>query len=286
MNKLPLAKRCQILQMLCEGSSMRSVERVVGVSINTVTKLLIDAGRACSDYQAEHIHGLHLKRVQVDEIWAFCYAKQKNLKMAKAAPDDAGDVWTWTAIDADSKLVITWLVANRGLEATKAFITDMASRIDGRFQLSSDAHNTYLPAVEGLQTDEIDYGQIIKIFGQPVGAPGRYSPAECIGAKKASILGEPDRDHISTSYVERHNLTIRMGMRRFTRLTNGHSKKAENHAHTFSLFAMHYNFARIHKTLRVTPAITAGVSDVVWSMEDIVNMVDRHLDAMKAASSN
>ncbi len=253
---------------------MRSVERVVGVSINTVTKIMVDAGKACSAYQDEAFRHLSSKRVQVDEIWAFCAAKQKNVASMKVPVDGAGDVWTWTAIDADTKLVMSWLIGDRGLDTARTFIADVASRIDGQFQLTSDGHRSYAWAVEGLQTDRIDYGQIVKLYGNTIEGQKRYSPAECVGIKKTAILGNPDMKHVSTSYVERHNLTIRMGNRRFTRLTNAFSKKAENHGHAFALFAMHYNFVRQHKTLRVSPAMAAGVTDTLWSMEDIVNMID------------
>jgi IS1 family transposase len=278
MNKLPLEKRVQILSMLVEGSSMRSISRVVGVSINTVSKLLADAGRACAAFHEETVRGVASKRIQVDEIWSFTYAKQKNVERAKAAPAEAGDTWTWTAIDADSKLIVGYLVGGRDSEYAMAFMDDLASRITSRVQLTSDGHSAYLQAVEGAFGADVDYAMLVKLYGtSPESAKGRYSPAECIGARKTRIEGHPDPKHVSTSYAERQNLTMRMHMRRFTRLTNAFSKKFENHAHMVALYTVWYNFVKIHKTLRMTPAMAAGVTDTLRDMEWLAEMIDATL---------
>ena len=275
MNKLPLAKRIQILSMLCEGSSMRSISRVADVSINTVAKMLVDAGSACAAFHDEGVRGVKSKRVQVDEIWSFCYAKQKSVAGAKAAPEDAGDTWTWTALDADSKLIISHFVGGRDGECAKWFMQDVADRLANRVQLTSDGHRAYLEAVEGAFGADVDYAQLIKLYGNaPDAFKGRYSPAECTGIKKVRVEGSPDKVHVSTSYVERQNLTMRMHMRRFTRLTNAFSKKFESHAHMVALYAVWYNFVRQHKTLRTSPAMAAGICDRLWSMKDIAALID------------
>jgi IS1 family transposase len=275
MNKLPIQKRVQILSMLCEGSSMRSISRVCDVSINTVAKMLVDAGKVCAAFHDEQVRGVAAKRVQVDEIWSFTYAKQKNVVAAKAAPEGAGDTWTWTALDADSKLIVGWFVGGRDGECANLFMNDVASRLTSRVQLTSDGHNAYLKAVEGAFGADVDYAQLVKMYGNsPESAKGRYSPAECTGIKKTVIEGEPDEKHISTSYVERQNLTMRMHMRRFTRLTNGFSKKFESHVHMVALYTVFYNFTKIHKTLKVTPAMAAGITGKLMSMEDIANLID------------
>jgi IS1 family transposase len=267
MNKLPLEKRVQILSMLCEGASMRSISRVADCSINTVTKMLTDAGKACAAYHDEHVRGVKAKRVQVDEIWSFTYAKQKNVAKAKTAPPEAGDTWTWTAIEAQSKLLISWLVGGRDSEYAMGFMDDLQSRLANRVQLTSDGHKAYLEAVEGAFGADIDYGMLIKIYGAaPDAFAGRYSPGECIGARKEWIEGNPDPKHISTSFAERQNLTMRMQMRRFTRLTNAFSKKFENHMHMVALYTVWYNFVKMHKTLRMTPAMAAGVTEKLWSI--------------------
>jgi IS1 family transposase len=282
MNKLDTKTRAQILNMLVEGSSMRSIARVVDVSFNTVAKLLEEAGAVCDAFHAEHVHGVRAKRVQCDEIWSFCYAKEKNVATAKAAPDGAGDVWTWTAIDADSKLIVSWLAGSRDGEYAQAFMNDVASRLATRVQMTTDGHKAYLEAIEGAFGADIDYAQLIKMFGAvPESSKGRYSPAECTGIKKVPVNGAPDKKHISTSYVERQNLTMRMSMRRFTRLTNGFSKKLENHCHALALYFVHYNFMRIHKTLRVTPAMAAGITDRVWNWEDIIAVLDAQQEPKK-----
>lgn len=269
MNKLSTQKRAQILGMLCEGMSLRATSRLADVSINTVTKLLVDVGTACAAYQDKALHNLNCKRVQVDEIWSFTYAKAKNVKTAVAAPEGAGDTWTWTAIDADSKLIVSWLVGGRDSGYAHEFMQDVASRLANRVQLTSDGHKPYLEAVEGAFGADVDYATLIKIYGNAPEGQRRYSPAVCTGARKDAVTGNPDPDHVNTSFVERQNLTMRMHMRRFTRLTNGFSKKVENHAHAVALHFMFYNFCRIHKTLRVTPAMQAGVSDRVWTLEDV-----------------
>lgn len=275
MNKLPLDKRVQILTMLCEGSSMRSISRVCDVSINTVTKLLVDAGNACAAYHDLHVRKIKSKRVQCDEIWSFCYAKSKNVASAKSQVDGAGDVWTWTGLDPDSKLMISWVVGSRDTDSAKALMDDLAARLANRVQLTTDGHRAYLEAVDEAFGTEIDYAMLVKLYGaSPESAVGRYSPAECIGIRKQAIEGLPNFDHISTSHVERHNLTMRMQMRRFTRLTNAFSKKLENHYHALALYFLFYNFTRIHKAHRMTPAMAAGITDRLWSMEDIVRLVD------------
>lgn len=275
MRKLPAETRAQILHLLCEGQSIRAVTRLTGVSKNTVTKLLIDAGKACMAYHDANVRNVEARRVQVDEIWSFTYAKARNVPTAKAAPDGAGDTWTWTAIDADSKLIVSYLIGGRDGECAMWFMDDLRSRLANRVQLTSDGHRAYLEAVEGAFGPDIDYAQLVKLYGvAPESAKGRYSPAECIGARKSRIDGNPDPRHVSTSYVERHNLTMRMHMRRFTRLTNAFSKKVENHAYAVALHMMYYNFVRIHSTLRMTPAMAAGVSDRLWEIGDIVKLIE------------
>lgn len=274
MNKLSISKRAQIIGMLVEGNSLRAISRMADCSINTVTKLLVDIGCAAADYQYKTLRNLPCKRVQVDEIWSFCYAKQKNVKDAKAAPEGAGDVWTWTAICSDTKIIPSWLVGNRDAECANAFVQDLASRLASRVQLTSDGYKPYLEAVEGAFGADVDYAMLVKSYGTPIEGQKRYSPADCTGCVKKAVTGKPDINHVSTSHVERQNLTMRMGMRRFTRLTNGFSKKVENHGHSIALHFMYYNFGRIHKTLKVTPAMEAGVTDHVWSLEEIAALMD------------
>ncbi|PDQ19020.1 IS1 family transposase [Mesorhizobium sanjuanii] len=275
MNKLDTATRSKILHLLVEGQSIRAITRVMGMSKNTVAKLLSDAGAACAAYQDEALRNLTSKRIQVDEIWSFTYAKEKNVRADKAAPECAGDTWTWTAIDADTKLVMSWLVGGRDSEYAMAFIDDLSRRLANRVQLTSDGHRAYLEAVEGAFGGDVDYAMLVKIYGtSPDSAKGRYSPAECTGARKERIEGNPDIKHVSTSFAERQNFTMRMHMRRFTRLTNGFSKKVEAHANAVALHFMYYNFVRIHKTLRVTPAMAAGVTDKLWEIADIVALIE------------
>ncbi len=282
MNKLPLSKRVQILAMLCEGSSMRSISRVADVSINTVSKLLVEAGEACLILHDETVCNVKASRIQCDEIWSFCHAKAKNLATAKAAPDGAGDVWTWTAIDADTKLIVSYFVGDRSGESAMVLMDDLQARLANRVQLTTDGHKAYLEAVEGAFGSDVDFAQLVKLYGPTITAPGRYSPAECTGIKKIRREGNPDIDHVSTSYVERQNLTMRMSMRRFTRLTNAFSKKLDNHIHALALYFVFYNFTRIHKTLRMSPAMAAGITDRLWSLEDVIAKIDELAPEPKA----
>lgn len=269
MNKLPPERRAQILGMMAEGVSLRAISRLTGASKNTIAKLVADAGEAFSDFQDRTLRDLKCKRIQVDEIWSFVYAKQKNVPTAKAAPPDAGDIWTWTAICADTKLVPSWYVGARDGEAATEFINDLAGRLKGRVQLTSDGHKAYLEAVEGAFGADIDYAMLIKIYGEvPEAVKGRYSPSECTGVQVRRVEGRPDPSHISTSYAER------MGMRRLTRLTNAFSKKTKNHAHSMSIYFMHYNFVRIHQTLRCTPAMAAGVTQKLWDLADMARVLE------------
>ena len=276
MNKLPRQKRVEIIKLLVEGMSLRAVTRATGVSINTVTALLVTAGKACSEYQDKTLRNLTCRRVQIDEIWAFCYAKAKQVETAKAAPDQAGDLWTFVAIDADTKLVPSWMVGSRDVETARTFIYDLEARISTRIQLTSDGYRPYITAIMGA-FEEVDYGMLVKHYATPHGevqAARRYSPTECIGATKELISGNPNQAHISTSHVERQNLTMRMHMRRFTRLTNAFSKKAENHAHAVALHFMYYNFCKIHMSLKCTPAMLAGVVGELWDVVDIVRVIE------------
>jgi IS1 family transposase len=275
MNKLPNTVRTKILNLLVEGMSMRSVSRVTGVSINTVLKLLADAGKACADFHDQNVRNVVSKNVQCDEIWSFCYAKGKNVKNAIAAPDMAGDVWTWTALCADSKLIVSWLVGSRGMYAALTFLRDLRRRLSGNPQITTDGHNVYAQAMASVFGNEIDYAQLIKIFGKSEASPGRYSPPTVVGTSVQVISGNPDEAQINTSFVERQNLTMRMSMRRFTRLTNAFSKKYENHCHALALYFYHYNWMRIHKTTRVTPAMAAGLTTELQSWETIIALVDQ-----------
>jgi IS1 family transposase len=253
--------------------SMRAISRTTGSSKNTIAKLLEDAGEAFSAYQDEHMRGLTCRRIQVDEIWAFVHCKKKNVYTAKAAPEGAGDCWTWMAIDADTKLIPSFYVGKRDAEAAHHFMGDLAGRLVNRVQLTSDGHKPYLQAVAQSFGTNIDYAMLVKHYGDAPGA-GRYSPGVCTGASKHQVEGNPDMAHVSTSYAERANLTLRMGSRRFTRLTNAFSKKAENHAHSVAIHTMHYNFVRIHQTLRCTPAMAAGVSQTLWELADMVKVLE------------
>jgi IS1 family transposase len=273
MNKLDNKRRTQVIAALVEGNSINATVRMTGVAKNTILKLLADLGEACSNYMDEAMRNLPLKRIQVDEIWSFCYAKAKNVSPEHQGVFGFGDVWTWVAIDADTKLVPCWHVGRRDGRAAYEFISDLAGRLANRVQLTSDGHRPYLEAVESAFGCEIDYAMLVKIYGKPQ-EEIRYSPAECLGTQTVTVTGSPDPKHISTSYVERQNLTMRMSMRRFTRLTNGFSKKLENHMHAIALHYMFYNFCRIHKTLRCTPAMEAGISKTVWEIEDILKLLD------------
>lgn len=274
MNKLSADERAKVLQLLCEGMSMRAITRVTGASKNTVAKLLNDAGAALGAYQDEAFRNLSSKRVQVDEIWSFTYAKGKNVLKAKAAPEGAGDTWTWTAIDADTKLVFAVLVGGRDAEFAYEFLSDVRARINGRFQLTSDGMHAYSAAAFEALDEEVDYAQLVKIYGTPTEGVRRYSPPRFVSAKATPVQGDPDAAHISTSYVERQNLTMRMHMRRFTRLTNGFSKKVDAHVNAIALHFAYYNFVRIHKTLRTSPAMAAGVTDKLWEMADLVAVIE------------
>ncbi len=283
MNKLPLATRIQILSMLCEGSSMRSIGRVANVSTNTVNRYLVLAGKACSAFHDATVRNVKAQRVQWDEIWSFIGMKEKAAK-AKASKDartaNVGDVWTWTAIDADSKLIVSWLLGDRGAGSAWEFMTDVASRLANRVQLTTDAHKAYLTVVPEACGFNVDYAQIVKVYGaDPKEDARRYSPTQCLGAEKQPIHGYPKAEHISTSYIERSNLTLRMANRRFTRLTNAFSKKLENHAHMVALYTCWYNFVKMHKTVGMTPAMAANVTDRLWEMSDLVAIVDRFDDA-------
>lgn len=278
MRKLDTKTRALIIRLLVEGNSIRATSRIADVSKNTVTKLLEDAGKACAAYHDANVRNVKAAHVQADEIWAFCYAKERNVKDAKAAPTDAGDIWTWTAMDRDSKLMISYTVGDRSAATAREFMFDLASRLAARIQLTTDGHGGYLKAVTDAFSGDVNYAMLIKHYGDLTGEKGherKYSPAECIGTKKEAIFGKPDMAQVGTSHIERQNLTMRMGMRRFTRLTNAFSKKAENHAYAVALHFMHYNFCRIHKTLRMTPAMAAGVADRLWSVEDIVALVEK-----------
>src|SRR2546430_4957070 len=287
MRKLPLAKRAQILTLLCEGVSMRSIERIVGCSINTVDKLLRDAGEVALGYHDEHVRGVKAQRVQCDEIWSFVHAKAKNAPTSKRAGDPTiGDCWTWTAIDADNKLLLSYLVGGRDAEFALMLMDDLRGRLANRVRLTTDGHRAYLQAVEDALGADIDYAMLIKLYGDPPSSPEaarRYSPSECVGTRTENIAGNPDPKYVSTFYAERANLTMRMAIRRFNRLTNAFSKKLENHAHMVALYALWYNFVRIHKTLRMTPAKAAGIETRLWSMEDVVRLIEQREDLRSGA---
>jgi len=279
MNRLSLKDRAQILSLLVEGNSLRAVTRITGKSINTVSKLLVDVGTACSDFQYRTLRNLPCKRIQCDEIWSFCYAKEKNVPADLKGVYGIGDVWTWTAICADTKLIASYMVGQRDSKYAHFFAKDLASRLANRVQLTTDGHKLYINAVESAFAKDIDYAMLVKLYGNSAnGAEGRCSPGECCGTIKGAVYGNPDMKEVSTSYVERQNLTMRMSMRRFTRLTNGFSKKVENHEHAVALHFMYYNFRRILKTLRVTPAMEAGISDHVWTLEEIAALAEKPVD--------
>jgi IS1 family transposase len=276
MNRLSVADRAAILGMLVEGNSLRSCSRLADVSLNTVTKLLVEVGAACEKFHDQRVRDVRVRRLQADEIWCFVGAKAKNVSAEKKL-EGWGDVWTWTGLDADTKLCVSYLVGGRDGGWAKESMQDCADRIKGRVQITTDGHKAYLEAVEDAFGADVDYAQLQKIYGAPSDAEmRRYSPAKCIGADQKVVSGDPDPKHVSTSYVERHNLTMRMGMRRFTRLTNGFSKKIDNHIAMVAIHAVYYNFARVHKTLRVTPAMEAHLSDHVWTLEEIVAFADSY----------
>lgn len=280
MNKLSTQRRIQIVNALCEGNSIRATARMTGSAINTVVRLLEDLGSACLDYQDEHLVNLPCKRLECDEIWSFVYSKAKNVPAEHMGEFGYGDVWTWTAIDAETKLVPAWHLGRRDGRDAWDFIANLRSRLANRVQLTTDGHKAYLEAVEGAFGGDVDYAMLVKLYGGETKEDRRhYSPAECIGAEKKIITGKPEEALISTSYVERHNLTMRMSMRRFTRLTNGFSKKLENHMYALALYFQHYNFCRVHKSLANpyprTPTMAAGVSDHIWTTEELVSLLGR-----------
>jgi IS1 family transposase len=272
MKRLTREKQAQIITALIEGNSIRATSRMMNVSKDTVLKLQVEAGYASADYQDKTFHGLTCKRVQCDEVWAFCYAKQKNVPAEKKGRFGYGDVWTWTAICADTKLIPSFTVGNRDTASARILIEDLAGRLTNRIQLTTDGHRAYLEAVEGAFGCDIDYAMLVKTY-ESSQEETRYSPAVCTSCERKPITGNPDPDHISTSYVERSNLSIRMGTRRFTRLTNAFSKKVENHAAAVALYFMHYNFCRVHQTLRVTPAMEAGLTNHVWSVKEMLEAI-------------
>jgi IS1 family transposase len=275
MNKLTAQDRAKIIHLLCEGMSIRAITRLTGVSKTTVSKLVVDAGQAAAWYQDRVFQSLTCKRLQVDEIWGFVAAKQKNVGTMKRPQSDAGDAWLWLATDADTKLVPCWHVGTRDGDAAMEFIDDLASRLANRVQVTTDGHKAYLYAMDAAFGGEVDYAQLVKLYGAaPESAKGRYSPADCTGIMKTRVSGVPDMKHVSTSYAERNNLNIRMHSRRMTRLTNAFSKKMENHAHAMALHFLYYNFVRIHKTLKVTPAMASGVTDRLWEVADMVNVLE------------
>jgi IS1 family transposase len=277
-NVLPTAKRAQVLKTLCQGVSMRGTAELCDVSMNAVVKLLADAGEACAWAHDDLVQNVKASKIQCDELWSFTYAKKKNVATAKAAPKGAGDTWTWTALDAESKLIVSYYVGERNGRNAKAFLRDLERRLSNRVQLTTDGHRMYISAVaEVFEHAGIDYAMLDKIYGktaEPRSAEARYSPPKIIGTRVVHREGDPDPAHISTSHVERSNLSVRMHNRRFTRLTNAFSKKLEAHIHMVALYTMFYNFVRIHKTLRVTPAMQAGLTAKVWTFEDIVAKID------------
>ncbi len=283
MNTLSNQRRAAVISSLVEGYSIRATVRMTGVARDTVLKLLVSVGRACEEYQMCTLRNLPCKRIQCDEIWSFCYAKQKNVPADKQGQFGYGDVWTWTAMCADTKLVPSWRIGTRGAGTAYEFMHDLAERLAHRVQLTTDGHRVYVDAVESAFGSEIDYAMLVKLYGSDrEESEARYSPAECIGCRAIPISGNPKVKHISTSFVERQNLTMRMNMRRFTRLTNAFSKKVENHAAAVALHYMHYNFCRVHQTLRVTPAMEAGVTDHVWGLDEIVSLLDVEVDRVAA----
>ena len=277
VNRLTKQRRAKIIKLLVEGCSLRAISRVEEVSVNTVTKLLVEAGAACAEFHDKAVRSVRSRNVQLDEIWQFCYAKERNVAAATAAPEWSGDAWTWTAIDSESKLIVSFVTGDRSATTAVAFLEDLKSRLADRIQLTSDGHGIYLGAVEKVFGDGVDFAQLVKLYGHPEGetsTESRYSPGECTGTKKKRVVGNPDPNLISTSYVERQNLTMRMSMRRFTRLTNAFSKKIDNQAAALALYFVFYNFCRIHKTLRMTPAMAAGITNTLHDAGLIVDLID------------
>lgn len=273
MNQLTNERRTQVIKQLCEGNSIRSTVRITGVAKNTMVKLLHEIAAACARYQDKALRNLSCQKIQCDEIWSFCYAKDKNVPADKRGQFGFGDVWTWTAICADTKLIASWAVGRRDAGTAFEFMQDLAGRLANRIQLTTDGHRVYLDAVESAFGSNVDYAMLVKLYGADHEGEATYSPAKCIGCRSVEVSGSPEPEHISTSFVERHNLTMRMSMKRFSRLTNAFSKKVENHVAALSLYFMYYNFCRVHQTLRVTPAMEAGISDHVWKVEEIVALL-------------
>lgn len=274
MNRLSIEERAKVIGCLIEGCSMRSTVRLTEVAKKTVSRLVVEIGEACAAYHDKVMRNLPCKVIQVDEVWSFTYCKQANVPLTMKGDKSIGDTWTWIALDADTKLIPAWHIGKRDSSDAYWFMQDLSGRLANRVQLTSDGHKCYLEAVESAFGSEIDYSMLIKLYGKPMREmEARYSPPVCIGARKKRIIGKPDKSLISTSYIERQNLTLRMSSRRFTRLTNGFSKKLENHKHACALYFFHYNFARIHQTLRVTPAMQAGICDHVWSIEEIAGLL-------------
>jgi IS1 family transposase len=275
MNKLSSDRRAQVVRCLVEGNSIRATVRMTGVAKNTITKLLVDLGEACARYHTDNVVDVPSRRVQCDEIWSFCYAKSKNVPAEKRGEFGYGDVWTWTAIDADSKLCVSWLVGTRDAPTAYEFMSDVSQRLQSRVQLTTDGHKAYLSAVDYAFGGDIDYAVLQKLYGKnPLEDDTRYSPAVCTGIRIEKVHGDPDPRHISTSYVERQNLTMRMSMRRFTRLTNAFSKKVLNLSAAIALHFVYYNFVRIHQTLKTTPSVASGIADHEWSIDEIVGLLD------------
>lgn len=276
MNRLDKARSGQVVRCLIEGCSIQATVRMTGVSKNTIVKLLVDLADACIGYHDAHVRNLKVRRLQCDEIWNFVGAKTKNVTLEQKA-EGWGDTWTWTAIDADTKLCVSYLVGGRDASWATEFMHDCARRISNRVQITTDGHRAYLEAVESAFGADIDYAQLQKIYGASADNDTRYSPARCIGCDMKTVSGNPDPKHVSTSFVERQNLSMRMSIRRFTRLTNAFSKKVENHAASVALWFMYYNFCRVHQTLRVTPAMEAGISDHVWSIDEVLQMAEPYM---------
>jgi len=274
MSRLSTAQRVQIVSALVEGNSIRATCRMTGIAKGTVLSLLANLGKVCAEYHDEHVRNVTTKRIQCDEIWSFCYGKDKNVSEEQKA-EGAGSLWTWTALDADSKLIVSYLCGGRDAAWARSFMEDVASRLTTRVQITTDGHRAYVEAVEGAFGMDVDYAMLIKLYGTPAAPDTRYSPGVCIGTETVVVSGNPDLNHVSTSYVERQNLTMRMSMRRFTRLTNGFSKKLENHEHMLAIYFLYYNFCRVHQTLRVTPAMEAGITHYVWTIEELVKLLDR-----------
>lgn len=274
MNKLTLDKRVRVISALMEGAGVNATARMTGVSKPTILKLVVDLGTACARYHDEHVRGVAAKRVQCDEVWSFTRMKQKNIPECLRGEPGIGDTWTWVGLDADSKLVISWLIGGRSADYANMFMQDVAARLHGRCQLTTDGHRAYLDAVDQAFGIDVDFAQLVKLYGETRDPEHRYSPADCVGCRPTRIMGNPDPKHVSTSYVERLNLSLRMHIRRYTRLTNGHSKKISNHAHHLAIYFTYYNFVRLHQSIRSTPAMSAGIAKRLWEMEDLVALLD------------